>query len=163
MRRTILLSGVASFVMAFAGTIAALTIAFPAVVGAQDARIRAEQFTVVGDNGADRVKLAVGPSIGASVQIFSTDGVQRANLTTGLSRVGDDPDASGLNISGPDGRVGVIRLGLGRGPLGADPLSISLFLRDLQGNTRMLLTVAEDGTPTMRMFDADGKVIWSAP
>jgi hypothetical protein len=56
MRRTILLAGVVSFVMAFLGTALALLLAGPAMVSAQEARIRAEQFIVTawGPTGALR-------------------------------------------------------------------------------------------------------------
>jgi len=57
MGRTLLLAGGVSFLMAFLGTVLALTVALPAAVEAQEARVRAEQFTLVGDNGVDRVRL----------------------------------------------------------------------------------------------------------
>ena len=39
-----------------------------------------------------------------------------------------------------------------------DDKSVALRLRDPQGNTRLLLRVAQDGTPTMQFLDAAGKV-----
>src|SRR5688572_13028944 len=74
MRRTIVLARVAAFVMAFLGSLAALALALPAIVGAQEARIRAEQFTVVGDNGADRIRLQTGPGVGAYVRVLDANG-----------------------------------------------------------------------------------------
>jgi hypothetical protein len=43
------------------------------------------------------------------------------------------------------------------------PVSTALTLNDLSGLRRLQLIVAEDGTPSMLMFDANGAVIWSAP
>ena len=140
-----------------------LAIAVPTIVDAQDARIRAEQVTVVGDNGADRVKLGVGPGVNAEVDVFDADGLRRASLNTGGFRFGNDPESAGFNAFGPDGATQVVRLGIGRGPLGDQPLFNTLILSDLQGKPRITMRVEEDGTPSMRLLDAAGNVTWNAP
>ena len=67
MRRTAIVSGLASFIMAVLGTVLASTALVPAVVAGQDGRLRAERVTVVGDNGADRIDLANGPGLNTAV------------------------------------------------------------------------------------------------
>ena len=162
MRRTVLLSGAASFVMAFLGTMVASTLVVPEAVGAQEARIRAEQFTVVGDNGADRVYLRTGPGANAAVGVADTSGVTRATINAAEGRGGDNPDDAGFTVYAGDGTTPLARLGTGRGPRGDQPLRNSLSLRDWQGQPRVLLRVLEDGTPSIQMWDASGNVTWEA-
>lgn len=160
MRRTILLSGAASLILGFTGSIAANVIAVPRVVEAQAARIRAEQFTLVGDNGADRVNLLVGPGPASTVQVLDTEGVPRAQINTG-SRRGEDPDHASFVVLAPDGTTTSARLGMG--DAGVISRATSLSLRGPDGRPRVAIRVEEDGTPSMRMFDAAGNVTWSAP
>ena len=162
MQRTILLTGAVSFAMAFLGTLVASTLAVPAVVGAQEARIRAEQLTIVGDNGADRINLITRPGVNSEVQVADTNGIRRASFNTGGFTFGNDPDAAGFNIWAPNGATSVMRLGMGRGPAGDQPLTTRLSLSDQQGQPRILLLLAEDGTPSIRMLDASGTVTWDA-
>jgi hypothetical protein len=77
--------------------------------------------------------------------------------------LGNDPDSAGFNAFAPDGVAQVVRLGIGRGPLGDLPLFNILFLADLEGNQRVVLRVEEDGTPSIRLLDSAGNVTWSAP
>lgn len=161
MKRTILLAGVVSFIMAFAGTITAMAIAGPRAAEAQEARIRAEQFTVVGDNGADRVNLLVGPRAASTVQVLDANGVRRAWINTG-GRGGGDATHASFVVVAPDGVTNLTRLGTGRESL-TGPWETSLSLRDLQGRIRVALNVAEDGTSSIRLLDAGGNVTWSAP
>ena len=161
MRRTVILCGAASFVMAFLGTVLASTVAVPAVVGAQEARIRAEQFTVVGDNGADGVRLGTGPGLNSDVRVLDTNGVLRAAFNTGGILAGNDPDGAGFNVYAPDGTT-VLRLGMGHGPRGDQPLANVLTLWDWQGQPRIVLRLDENGTPSIRMLDAGGNVTWEA-
>ncbi|MGD0731159.1 MAG: hypothetical protein ABR956_07840 [Terracidiphilus sp.] len=51
------------------------------------------------------------------------------------------------------------RIRLGRNP----DLSASLVLRDPDGRPRMVLQVAADGTPTVQLLNADGKVVSQLP
>jgi len=39
---------------------------------------------------------------------------------------------------------------------------MQLLMNDSQGRTRIRLAIAEDGTPSIELLDADGKVTWSA-
>ena len=148
--------------MAFLGTVVAATLVVPAAVGAQEARIRAQQFTVVGDNGADRVSLLTGPGVGASVGVADTSGVTRASFNAAGSRADDDPDNAGFTVYADDGTTPLARLGTGRGPRGDQPLRNGLSLRDWQGKDRILLRLDENGTPSIRMLDASGNVTWEA-
>src|ERR687883_95447 len=105
MLRTILLNGMALFVAAFAGGLLAVNVAsVPAA--AQEARIRAEQFTIQDSTGADRIQLLTGPGISARVQLLAPDGTSpRVNIATGAARLtgGVVPEAAGLNVFAPDG------------------------------------------------------------
>jgi hypothetical protein len=159
MRRMVFLTGVVSFAMAFLGTVMASTLAVPAVVGAQEARIRAEAVTVVGGNGADRVSLRTAPSGRAFVEVLGADGSQRLSAGTGG---GPGPDEAGFVVRASDGTTSAARLGTGRGPVGDGPLRNSLTLFDGQEQARVALAVGEDGTPSIRMLDASGNVTWEA-
>src|SRR3954462_8484640 len=98
MRRTIWLSVVLPLVMGCLGTLLAQTLVLPAVVGAQDARLRAERFTVVGDHGADRVRLQTGPGIAARLQGSDAEGTARATIGTGGAD-GDLPLATSIFLN----------------------------------------------------------------
>lgn len=162
MRRMVFLSGAVSFAMAFLGTLVASTV-IPAVVGAQEAGIRVEQLSIVGDNGADRIRLTTRPGINASVGVRDANGIPRASFNTGRAPYGDAPEAAGFNVWATDGTTGLIRLGTGgRGPGGDQPLATVLALSDWQGQNRIVLRVAEDGTAFIRILDASGNVTWEA-
>jgi hypothetical protein len=60
-----------------------------------------------------------------------------------------------------DGPV-LARLGTINTPAGT-VAGMRLVLNDQEGNPRMHLAVAEDGTPSIELLDAGGIVIWSAP
>lgn len=159
MRWMVFFSGVVSFAMAFLGTVMASTLAVPAVVGAQEARIRAEQLTIVGANGADRVSLRSAQNGRAVVQVLGADGSRRTSAGTG----GDaGPDEASYNVFAADGTTFAARLGTGRGPAGDRPLSTSLVLWDSQQRPRVVLSVDENGTPAMVFRDSSGNVTWEA-
>lgn len=162
MRRTLLVSIVLPLLMGFLGTMLAQMLAMPALVEAQNARIRAERVTVVGDNGADRFDLATGPGANVAVQVNDVNGVRRAGFNTGGLLAGNDPDGSGFNVWAADGTTAMVRLGTGRGPTGTGPLRNLLYLADWQGNIRVRLSIDENGNPAMEMLDAEGNVTWSA-
>src|SRR5947209_1229784 len=161
MLRTCALISGTSVASAFLGAILALGWAVPALVEAQEARLRAESLTVVGA-GTDRVRLGTKWDGRASdFTLLAPDGTERLIIGAGGIAV-DDPAGSGLNVVAEDGTQ-VARFGTGHGPLGNLPLTTQLFLNDQSGRTRIRLSVAEDGTPTMLIYDADGAVVWSAP
>ena len=162
MRRIVFFSGVVSFAMAFLGTLVASTLAVPAVVGAQEARIRAEQFTVVGDNGADRINLHTGPGIAADLEVLDANGVRRAVISTGRSLVGDAPDNAFFVIWATDGTTPLVAASSARGRRGDRALENRLQLNDWQGRARVVLRVEEDGTPSIQMWDPGGNVTWEA-
>ena len=160
MRRTILLGGVLPFVAAFLGGLLAVNVA-PAAE-AQDARVRAEQFTIVDGSGADRVRLQTGPGIAARVQLLAPDGTtQRVWLATGAPVFGGTvPESAGINLAALDGTE-VGRLGTGN-PNDPAPDGVNLLLSDRQRQNRIRLVVAADGTPSIELLDAEGNVTWSA-
>jgi hypothetical protein len=161
MLRTVLLAGVLPFVSAFLGGSLALSLVVPSVVEAQEARIRAESVTIVGA-GTDRLRLGTKwDGRGSDLSFIAPDGTERLIIGAGGIAV-DDAGGSGINVVAEDGTQ-VARFGIGHGPLGGLPLTTQLFLNDLSGQTRIRLSVAENGTPAVLIYDADGSVIWSAP
>jgi hypothetical protein len=162
MRRTLLVSVVLPLLMGCLGTVLAQSLTRPGLVDAQDTHLRAEQVTVVGDNGAERIDLANGPGLNSAVQVNDSNGVRRAGFNNGGLLAGNDPDGSGFNVWAADGTTPLVRLGTGRGPSGNGPLRNVLFLTDQQGQMRIRLIVDENGTPSMEMLDANGNVTWSA-
>jgi hypothetical protein len=146
----------------------------PLVVQAQrlQATLMAESVTaqamrVVGDDsgvaGSDRIQLATQwDGAGPNVRLLGPDGhTRRVVISAGGIDV-SDPDGAGMNVYNQNGVV-VGRFGQGRGPLGTQPLRNLLFLSDQNGRQRILLAVDASGNPTIRLMDAFGNVIWSAP
>jgi hypothetical protein len=144
--------------MGFLGTLLALTITLPAVVDAQQARLQAEQLTIMGDNGAERIRLQTGPGIAAALLVLDANGNRRAQLATGLGPqgTGDRPEGVGLNIYDAQGGMAG-RLGFG------DDGSRVVNLHDANARPRIRLQVTNDGTPAIQILDAAGTVTWSAP
>jgi len=148
-------------------------LARPAVLEAQKlaSTLMAESVTagfmrIVGSHtlgtGADRIQLATQwDGDGADIRLLSPDGqTNRLVISSGGINV-PDPDGSGMNIYNPSG-IPVARLGMGRGPLGNQPLTNLLFLSDQEGHRRILLSVDQNGTPSIKLLDAQGNVTWSA-
>jgi hypothetical protein len=161
MRRIMVLAGVLSFVSAVVGGLFTAWLVLPPLVAAQEARLRAEALTIVGA-GSDRAQfITQWDGQGSELYYFDPDGTRR--LVMGVGGIdADDPDGSGISVFDRAGTA-VARFGMGRGPLGNLPLSTSLILWDQQGQTRVRISVAADGTPIMQMFDDNGAVVWSAP
>lgn len=159
MRWTIILAGSVSFAMALLGTTLALALVAPTLVSAQEARVRAEQVTILGDGGAERIRLQTGPGINARMVVLSADGTPRANIATGGAQ-GTTPEGAGFTLLTSTGTP-VGRLGMGD-PAMMDDGVVNLHLRDRSGRDRILLKVAEDGTPSIELMDANGTVTWSA-
>ena len=150
------------------------TLARPLAVQAQrlEAALRAESVTaqfmrVVGVDtavaGSDRIQLATQwDGDGPNVRLLGPDGqTKRVVISAGGIEV-PDPDGSGMNVYNQNGVV-VGRFGQGRGPLGNQPLRNLMFLSDQNGKQRIVLAVDSSGNPTIRLMDALGNVIWSAP
>ena len=149
-------------------------LAGPALLEAQrlEATLKAESVTaefmrIVGADflgtGVDRVQLGTQwGGRGADIRLLAPDGqTNRVIISSGGINV-PDPDGSGMNIYNQSG-VTVARLGFGRGPQGNQPLRNLLFLADQDGHQRIVLAVDQFGTPSIKLFDASGNVIWSAP
>lgn len=129
--------------------------------------VTAQFMRVVGANsdvaGSDRLQLATQwNGAGPNVRLLGPDGqTRRVVISAGGIEV-PDPDGSGMNVYNQNGVV-VGRFGQGRGPLGNQPLRNLLFLSDQNGKQRILLAVDSSGNPTIRLMDALGNIIWSAP
>jgi hypothetical protein len=161
MWRTVLRAGIIPFLSAFLGIALAFSVVVPSIVDAQVTRVRAEAVTIVGA-GTDRVRLATKWDGQASdFALLAPDGTERLVIGAGGIAV-NDPAGSGINITAEDGTQ-VARFGTGHGPLGTLPLTTQMFLNDQSGQARIRLSVAEDGTPAMLIYDGAGAVIWSAP
>lgn len=161
MRRAIVLCGVTSLIMGFLGALLALTLVTPVVASTLETRIQAERFYITDADGRDRVALRTVPGISAGVAVNDTNGVARISINTGGARTGGiNLEAVGLNVNASDGtQIG--RLGTINTPEGT-VAGMRLALNDRQGTPRIRLTVAEDGTPSIQMLDANGNVTWSA-
>lgn len=149
-------------------------VARPLVIEAQrlEATLMGESITaqfmrVIGAGndvaGSDRIQLATQwDGGGPNVRLLGPDGqTRRVVISAGGIEV-PDPDGSGMNVYNQKGVV-VGRFGQGRGPLGNQPLRNLLFLSDQNGKQRILLAVDSSGNPTIRLMDAYGNIIWSAP
>ena len=129
--------------------------------------VTAELMRVVGADtlgaGEDRIRLGTQwDGQGADIQLLGPDGqTSRLVISSGGINV-PDPDGSGMNIYNQSG-IPVARLGMGRGPLGNQPLTNLLFLADQDGHRRILLSVDQYGTPSIKLLDAQGHITWSAP
>ena len=124
-------------------------------MSAPSAKVQAAEFVVVGENGAERVILQSGPGIHASMRLLDADGKRVAAVTVGGGQ-GERPGYVGLNIFSDQG-VNVLRVGT------ADRFSgTHVLMNDSQGRTRLRLTVAADGTPSIELLDAEGEVSWRA-
>jgi hypothetical protein len=158
----------------FAAGLLGGTVAQPLAVQAQrlEATLRAESITaqfmrVIGADrdvaGSDRIQLATQwDGAGPNVRLLGPDGhTRRVVISAGGIEV-PDPDGSGMNVYNQNGVV-VGRFGQGRGPLGNQPLRNLLFLSDQNGKQRIVLAVDASGNPTIRLMDAFGNIIWSAP
>src|SRR5262245_65754351 len=149
-------------------------LARPVVLEAQRlaATLRAESGTaefmrmVGGDTlgtGVDRIRLGTQwDGQGADIQLLGPDGeTSRVIISSGGTNV-PDPDGSGMNVYNQSG-IAVARIGMGRGPLGNQPLATTMFLADQDGHRRILLSVDQNGTPSIKLLDAQGHVTWNAP
>jgi hypothetical protein len=146
----------------------------PAVAAAQKlmATLMAKSVTaefmniVAGDRvriDGDRIQLATQWSgDGADIRLLAPDGQTRRVVVSSGGIDVPDPDGAGMNVYNQNG-VTVGRFGMGRGPLGNQPLTNLLFLSDQEGHRRILLAVDQNGNPSIKLLDAQGQVIWSAP
>jgi len=161
MQRRILVAGVLPFMSAFLGGVLAWSVVAPTLAEAQEARIRAELVSVIGA-GTERIRLETKwDGQGSELTLFAPDGTPRLIMGSG-GIAARDPAGSGINIVAEDGTQ-LARFGTGHGPLGNLPLTTQMFLNDQSGQARIRLAVAEDGTPRIFIYDADGSVKWSAP
>jgi hypothetical protein len=161
-------------VLPFAAGLLGGTLAQPTILQAQRLAaslkansVVAQSVTVVGSDtdepGSERVRLFTQwDGAGSDIALLGSDGsTPRMTLAAGGSRV-SDPAGSGINIYAEDGTQ-VVRLGIGHGPLGNQPLSTNLSLFDTSGRSRIQLRVPEVGSPSIRILDAQGNVVWSTP
>lgn len=166
MKGAILVSAAVSSLVSIIGTVLALNVLAPAVVEAQEARIRAESVVVVDGSGTDRVRMRTGPGTRSSVGVFSEAGRLRISLSTGgiPEDDGTQPDEAVVQIFSPEGSIGfpgglppIAHLGTTAGGAGS-----VMYLRDRQGQIRIRLAVDADGNPSIETRDATGNVTWSA-
>ena len=129
--------------------------------------VTAEFMRVVGADflgtGADRIQMGTQwDGQGADIRLVGPDGqTPRLIISSGGINV-PDPDGSGLQIHNQSG-IPVARLGMGHGPQGTQPLTNLLFLTDQDGHRRILLSVDQYGTPSIKLLDAQGNITWRAP
>ena len=161
MVKTLFVSVVVSSVTSILATALAFTVALPSQVAAQEATLRAEQSIAVGPNGADRARLSLGAGANASISVLSPDGHTTRTLMGAGGPTGQAPETADFVLWAQDG-TRIARLGT-RDTADSHAAGVDLLLADSQGRVRLDLLVAEDGTPAIHMFDADGNLTWSAP
>lgn len=159
MTRAALLSGAVSSVVSAVVTVLLLTLAIPALAGAQEARYPLVAVSIPGSDGTERIRLGAGPGFFAGVRVLSPDGGVRTEMATGgpPEDGGIVPAGAGVNVRALDGTP-IVHLGTGRGGIGS-----VLDLNDKEGRSRVILRVAADGTPSIELLDVDGNAVWSAP
>ncbi len=161
MKGTILVSGVVSSLVSITGTIVALNVLAPAVVEAQQNRIRAENVAVVDGSGTQRVQMEAGPGAYAGVRVLAPDGQQsRWSLYTGSGApdtIGTLPEVAALNLWDADGQI------VGRFVTLSPESGVQLVLRDREERNRVRVAVDGEGNPSIRLLDANDNVVWSAP
>jgi hypothetical protein len=163
--RRVLLSVITPCASAFAGTLLAISIALPSLAQADDSRIRADMWNLVGGDDHDRVRLTTGPAGASAVSVLGPDGAIRTQMAIGGQPsvvaggdAGQLPVAAGFNLNAPGGtRIG--RLGTAGG--GRVYEGVNLYLNDAQGHVRIRLLVDETGAPSIEFYDADGNVTWA--
>src|SRR5579871_1338673 len=160
MRRTVLVSGVVSFIMAFAGTVAAQTFALPTLVEAQQAKLQAQMLSAVGASGADQVTVATRPAGDGLITVFDRNGDPALQAGAGGNPGGNVPAAniSTFNVlaqpsTGQQGPIAQLGMAADNAP---DANAPALTLNDRQGNARVFETVALDGTPSVELRDPNG-------
>src|SRR3712207_6507827 len=99
-RRTVIVSVVASSAVSVLLTVLVGVLVFPAAVEAQAARLRAEDLVIVAPDGAESLWLRVNPQTGGrQVQVVGADGTLRVQAGTGgqgASRAEPDLKAAGV-------------------------------------------------------------------
>lgn len=160
MVRTVVLSVLASSFTSILATSMMLTVARPPEAVAQQTTLRAEQSIAVGPNGADRARLSLGSGSNASLSVQSPDGQTTRVLMGAGGPTGQAPETADFVLWAQDG-TRIARLGT-RDTADSQAAGVDLLLADSQGRIRLDMLVAEDGTPAIHMFDADGNVTWSA-
>jgi hypothetical protein len=180
MKRIVLLSSLVTSAVSVPMTAVAMLLVLPTIVDAQVARTTAQGLTVIRPDGmpgmtadvqasdggvveilgsdgkAQRVSLAA-RGVGARVQLHDQSGANRVNLALG-GESGTNPGAEGLNMDDSSG-VQLVRLGT-RAP--GSGIRVVMLLTDQQDNPRIQMSVADDGTPSIKMLDANGNVMWTA-
>src|ERR1041385_2709291 len=102
MRHTVVISALASFLMAIAGTAAANGIPALGLASAQESRLRGDSLTVMDSNGQNRVEAYGGLSPAAGIRVLAPDGTtNRALLGTGGNQSigGQAPQTAGTNVA----------------------------------------------------------------
>jgi hypothetical protein len=132
MRRTILLSGICSFIMAFLGGMLAVSLAGPAWATAQSAQleeVRASAFTLVAEDGTVLARLGAGNLGGGNLTLSDGSGMRRVAITS----------ASGGAIAtyASDGATINFKAGLAAG--GADSAPVNGVLLGPGGSVSALL------------------------
>jgi hypothetical protein len=165
MKGAIIVSTAVSSLVSIIGTIVALNVLAPAVVEAQETRIRAESVDVVDGNGTSRILMSAGLGARVSMLLRSQAGINRISISTGGDPAfgGISPDDAYVRVFAPEGPRGaggllpIASLGTTQGGAGS-----TLDLKDRNDQTRIQLLVDADGNPSIEMRDASGNVTWRA-
>jgi len=159
MKRGLLLSALVASVTSAAVTALVMLVLLPVSVHGQAARTTATGITVVNSDGLQGITGDVRPTGGGLLRIFGADGTTDR---VSLSAAGANPQNAGLDAFDASGNliahIGTFTLG--------NPSALGnpgAFFRDAQGNIRFLASLDANGNGSIKLLDASGNVIWSAP
>src|SRR5256885_829180 len=102
MQRAVILCGTASFIMAFLGTILALSLLAPSSASAQSSEaqiVRASGFELVASDGTVLARLAPGGPGSGSFSLFDTGGLRRVLVSGGGTITTFEPDGTTATFS----------------------------------------------------------------
>lgn len=158
MRRTVVLSILASSVVSVTVTLLVLGLLSPAGVLAQGTAIRSNEYVLVARDGSERARLL---ERGDGARFTLTQGDAERVIVACCQRA---PEAAAVALQDIDNNVRVTsRLAAGRaaGTVG-DFNGLSVF--DKNGNLRAQIGMDDsNGLSSIELLDASGTVTWSAP
>lgn len=155
--KQLLLTAIVSAVVSVGVTTAMTGIGMPAVASAQEARVLAQEFVLVGSDGSDRARLFELPNrAGARFSLLQGQ-AERVFLAYGLR----GPEAAALGLRDIDGRFRILlslATGLQRGTAGG---LTTIAVMDRNDRVRLSLGVDHEGSPFIVLLDGAGEPTWN--
>ncbi len=136
----------------------------PSIVNAQIDQLTGSGVAVVRSDGLTGVTATVRPTGGGSLQVLGTDGkTVRAVLESGGGPPGRSLTslAAGMNVNDVTGQM-IMHVGT-ISDNGTEVGTPGIIMWDGQNHARLRMGLDADGNSTIRLLDAVGNVVWSAP